>query len=210
MPYKPESLDQVLARFPEASRTRVAGLFKSHIFLFKITMPRATRLGSFRRGSTLVRPIISVNGDLGKHWFLLVFLHELAHLQVAKQYSRRAQPHGKEWKQTFRQITAPFLEDQVFPDQLSMELKRFFLNPLATFQSDSRLLQALSEADGAARQITVNDVPENSLFILTGGRQFIKKQKLRTRFKCLCPVTRRYFLVAGSATVVKIIPVAEK
>jgi len=90
MPYKPETLEGVLIRFPEQAQQLTKALFSEHHFLFRITTPRKTRLGSFKGVRMGARPVIQVNSDLGQYTFLLVFLHELAHLVVMKKW-----PEGK-------------------------------------------------------------------------------------------------------------------
>ncbi|MFN8135383.1 MAG: SprT-like domain-containing protein [Bacteroidales bacterium] len=67
--------------------------------------------------------MIQANADLGPYTFLLVFLHELAHLVVMKKYGRKAKPHGSEWKNAYRQLVQPFFEHEVFPVKLASEIR---------------------------------------------------------------------------------------
>jgi len=203
MPYKPETLEGVLAHFPEKSRKLIKDLFDEHRFLFRITAPRKTRLGSFKGVRFGARPIIHVNSDLGPYTFLLVFLHELAHLLVMKKYGRKAKPHGAEWKNAYRSLVQPFFDESVFPDILVAELYRYFTKTPATFNHDTRLINVLSSLEGGIAMMTVHDVPLNGTFTLVSGRQFVKMEKLRTRYKCYCPATRKYYLVPRSALVVQ-------
>ena len=46
---------------------------------FKVVRGRKTKLGDFRYGSDLPKPIITVNGDLNPYAFLITALHEFAH-----------------------------------------------------------------------------------------------------------------------------------
>lgn len=203
MLYKPETLGAVLSRFPEQSRPLVDVLFSEHIFLFRITTPRQSRLGSFKGVRQGARPTIHINADLGQYTFLLVFLHELAHLVVAKQYGRKAKPHGTEWKNAYRKLTQTFFDQQVFPPELTAELHRYFSRTPATFHRDTRLINTLARLEGTEIMVTVNDIPLNSSFTLASGRQFVKLEKLRTRYKCFCPATRKYYLVPRSAQVMQ-------
>jgi SprT protein len=174
MPYKPETLEGVLLRFPEQARRLTEALFNEHHFLFRITSPRQSRLGSFKSMRKGARPIIHINSDLGQFTFLLVFLHELAHLQVMKQYGRKAQPHGNEWKNSYRNLVQPFINEQVFPAELAKELNRYFIKTPATFHRDTRLINVLASFEGGSAIVTVNDIPLNSTFTLVSGRQFVK------------------------------------
>jgi hypothetical protein len=149
------------------------------------------------------RPVIQVNSDLGQYTFLLVFLHELAHLVVMKKFGRKAKPHGEEWKNAYRNLVQPFINSQVFPSLLETELNRYFIKTPATFHRDTRLINILSSMEGGKEMVTVNDVPLNSTFTLMSGRQFVKLEKLRTRYKCFCPKTRKYYLVPRSAQVMQ-------
>jgi len=203
MPYKPETLESVLSRFPEKSQQLITALFNEHHFLFRITKPRQTRLGSFKGVRFGARPVIQINSDLGHYTFLLVFLHELAHLVVMKKFGRKAKPHGTEWKNAYRNLVQPFFNGQVFPLVLTSELIRYFSKTPATFHRDTRLINTLSSLEGGMAIVTVNDVPLNSTFTLISGRQFVKLEKLRTRYKCFCPATRKYYLVPRSAQVMQ-------
>ncbi len=201
MPYKPETLDGVLSRFPVQAHSLVKGLFNEYQFLFRITTPRRTRLGSFKGVRHGLRPTIQINADLGLYTFLLVFLHELAHFEVMKKYGRKAKPHGEEWKTAYRNLVKPFINERIFPPSLESELNRYFLRTPATFHRDTRLINILASVEGGIEIVTVNDVPLNSTFTLMSGRQFVKLEKLRTRYKCFCPTTKKYYLVPKSAQV---------
>lgn len=203
MPYKPETIQGVLSRFPEQARRLTEALFNEHRFLFRITTPRRTRLGSFKGVRLGARPVIHINSDLGPYTFLLVFLHELAHLSVMKQYGRKAKPHGDEWKNAYRNLVHPFLAENVFPPVLAAELHRYFIKTPATFHRDARLINTLASLEGGKIMITVNDIPINGTFTLISGRQFVKLEKLRTRYKCFCTKTHKYYLVPRSAQVMQ-------
>jgi len=183
------------------SHLRIGSLFNEYQFLLRITSPRRTRLGSFKGVRYGTRPVIQINADLKQYSFLLVFLHELAHLAVMKQYGRKARPHGDEWKNAYRNLVQPFLAEQVFPPLLTAELARYFIKTPATFHRDTRLINILASVEGGSEILTVNDVPLNGIFTLTNGRQFVKIEKLRTRYKCFCPATKKYYLVPKSAQV---------
>jgi len=203
MPYKPETLVGVLSRFPEQARPLAEVLFNEYHFLFRITNPRQTRLGSFKGMRHSIRPVIHINSDLGQYTFLLVFLHELAHLVVMKHYGRKAKPHGTEWKNAYRSLVLPFFNAEVFPPFLAAELHRYFVKTPATFHRDTRLINTLASLEGGLQILTVNDVPLNGTFTLLSGRQFVKLEKLRTRYKCFCPASRKYYLVPRSAQIVQ-------
>jgi len=203
MPFKPETLQSVLTFFPEQAHRLTEALFNEHHFLFRITRPRQTRLGSFKGFRNGDRPVIHINSDLKQYTFLLVFLHELAHLQVMKKYGRKAKPHGTEWKNAYANLIKPFFDENIFPPVLYAELQRYFLKTPATFHRDTRLINTLASVEGGKAILTVNDIALNETFILSNGRRFVKLEKLRTRYKCYCPDTRKYYLVPKSAQVIQ-------
>lgn len=202
MPYRTIREDEILLHFPESARPDIKLLFEKHSFSFRITAPRQTRLGSFRPSQNKV-PVVSVNIDLKQYTFLLIFLHEVAHLIVWEQYGRDVKAHGQEWKKAFRELAEPFFENNVFPADLENELRRYFRSTPATFSRNTKLINALAFHEGGIPSLTVADIPFNETFSLAKGKTFVKLQKRRTRFKCYCPADRRYYLVHGSAKVLQ-------
>jgi hypothetical protein len=202
MPYKPETLEGVLSQFPLQSRTLTEPLFTQFHFLFRITNPQRTRLGCYKGTRKGGRPVIQVNADLGPYTFLLVFLHELAHLVVDKNFGRKPKPHGDEWKLAYQNLVLPYFKENVFPPELAKELLRYFRTTPATFHRDIKLINTLALFEGGIGISTVSDVPFNQTFTLMNGRQFVKLEKIRTRYKCYCPRTKKYFLVPKSAQVI--------
>jgi len=206
-PAVPEVPAEILAFFPESTRPLVKEYFQRYRFRFHITRPRKQKLGSFRASSGGVMPLISINNDLGPHMFLLVFLHELAHLAVWNKHGRRAAPHGTEWKSLFQELALPLFQDSRLPESFKDGLLHFFRKTPASFQRDVAFQQLIQSLDGQEPLFTLADLNLNESFRLHDGRTFVKLQKMRTRYKCYCPANRRYYLVSGCA---QIIPVETK
>jgi hypothetical protein len=57
------------------------------------------------------RERITVNVNLNPYNFLVTYLHEVAHLEVYRQYKRRQPPHGKAWKTHFRLLLIPVMSE---------------------------------------------------------------------------------------------------
>ncbi len=201
MAYKRLALDDVLLYFPTTTRSLVAQLFTSHTFDFSITSPRQTRLGTFRAAYQGNLPKISVNGDLKPHYFLFVFLHELAHFKIHESQKKQLKPHGKEWKNIYYALSKPFLHTDYVPENLIIEIEKFFRSREATFNNYPDLLNALSQIDGSPTIYTLRDLPENNRFSLSNGMRFIKLQQQRTRCKCLCLNNNKHYLVSLSAQI---------
>ncbi len=118
-----------------------------------------------------------------------------------KRYGRKVKPHGTEWKDAYRNTVQPYFEQEVFPALLAADLHRYFVHAPATFHRDTKLINTLASLEGGKKIVTVHDIPINSSFTLLSGRKFVKIEKLRTRYKCFCPETRKYYLVSRSAQV---------
>ncbi len=198
---RPENLALLLARFPENSHWLIEQYISKYSFQLKITKPRKLRLGSFRAARKGEMPVISLNNDLGLYSFLLVFIHELAHLVVWQQHSRRASPHGIEWKNNFRSLIDPLFEHHLFSAELRQGLERYFLKTPASFQHDVKLQRLLHALDGNGEFVTLGDIPDKEPFHLSDGRQMVKLERVRTRYKCFCPSNKRYYLVSPAAQI---------
>jgi SprT protein len=196
-----ESPSLLLSRFPEESRYLIAEYLAKYEFRIKITAPRKQRLGSFRATNKGELPLIHINNDLGQYSFLLVFLHELAHLQVWLVYGRKVLPHGKEWKNAYHQLVLPLLSDDALSYELQACLARFFSTSKASFHRDIVFQRLLHKLDGKGELLMLKDIPEKSDFSLSDGRRMVKLERIRTRFKCYCPSNRKYYLVSPAAQV---------
>lgn len=204
MPVKrPESVNSWMTTFPAAARGLVADLTEKYQFRLKLTSPRKQRLGSFRAYRKGEIPLIRLNNDLEPSLHLLVFLHELAHLVVWQQYGRKVRPHGREWKEVYRQLAVPFLTAEIFPEEMIQDLKAFFTSPGATFYGKSGLQKIGIRRDDTRPSLTLHDIPDNEKFYLPDGREMIKLHLIRTRFKCYHPANRRYYLVPASIQIFK-------
>ena len=201
MAYRPITVEDILLHFPELSRDKIKASLQSHSFSFRITSPRQTLLGSFRGSQAGKPPIIMVNSDLKPYTFLLVFLHELAHFHIWNKFKRRVPPHGKEWKSTLRELAAPFIQEGIFPLELTKELATYFKTAPATFHHNIRMIQALAQAEGEKRILLVDDIPSEEKFSLVNGKQYVKIEKRRTRYKCLCLNDNKYYLVSKTAQI---------
>lgn len=203
MPTRPETLNTILLYFPSASREMVRELFLKNPFSFTITKANKTKLGSFKAGRPGSLPTIFINYDLGNYSFLLVFLHELAHYLVWYKIKRRTSPHGDEWKNEYIQLVQPFMQQNIFPDVLVPELKKYFRTTPATMHRSISLIKTLAQLDGKNVSLTVHDLPIDATFRLSSGKEFVKIEKIRTRYKCYCPADKKYYLVSKSAQIIQ-------
>jgi SprT protein len=190
-----QALEDILNKHvPAGAVAYCLALWDAHPFKFKLRKTRQTKVGDFicRTGQA---PEITVNHDLHPFLFLITYVHEVAHLDVHRQYPRSADPHGGEWKKAFIARLRPLMTTEIFPVTLLRQLSLHMENPKASTFSDSDLTEALRAFDPKWKSATLlSEIPEGSLFGLR-GRWFKKGRLQRTRFVCHEVKTKRKFLV---------------
>ena len=190
---------------PDAALESVTRIVMNYGFHLRITRPRNSKLGDYRAPHGEQGHRISVNGNLNPYAFLLVFLHEVAHLIVQEKHGRDVLPHGREWKHYFRELTLPFLNPEIFPPALLRVVASHMKNPKASTSGDPQLTKALRMYDDGELVKTVDDLVEGDRFMLKNGRIFEKGEKRRTRHRCTELKTGKSYLVSGTAEVAQTI-----
>jgi SprT protein len=170
-----------------------------------ITRSRSSKLGDYRPPLNKKFHRISVNHDLNKYHFLITFIHEFAHLKNWELHQRNVKPHGEEWKTQFRELMKPFLNQEIFPDELLEVVNHFLKNPTSSVVN-TKLLKKLREYDKVKNIITLEDIPINSTFRIYNGIIFRKLEKMRKRYKCMRLDTQRIYLVSP---VMQVVPLFE-
>ncbi len=167
------------------------------VYKVQLTVARERKsiLGDYRHRIGTQTHRISVNGNLNKYSFLITLLHELAHLLTFEGWGNKVASHGKEWKATFGQLMAQFIEHDIFPQDLKTVLLQSLHNPAASSCADEVLLRTLKSYDekGGA-SLFVESLPEGALFKTHDGRVFKKGEKMRKRFRCVEVATKRLYL----------------
>ena len=177
---------------PEESLSQIKKWIEELGVMVKISKTRKTKLGDFRileDGQCQ----ISINENLNKYAFLITITHELAHAFVWKKYKQTILPHGKEWKQEFRQMMLCFITPNIFPNDILKALSNHLLNPKASSLSDIKLAQIIRKYD-EDKKITLSDIADGVVFKAQNGRQFIKLKKIRKRYKCKELGTKNIYL----------------
>lgn len=199
---------ETLARFiPVAAAEHVASLISSKHIQLKISNGRLSKLGDFRPAHKGSSHRISVNGTLNVYAFLLVFLHEYAHLQIWEMFANKVSPHGKEWKEQFGVLIREYVDLGFFHPALDEALVEFSCNTKASGLGDAQLTRALGLFDKDIAdfgQIFLEELPGQSLFMASNGRSFRKEERLRKRYRCLCLENNRRYLFHPMAKVVRI------
>ena len=210
---KTEIIRKVLGpRIPDAALEEVTRIILEKPVRIKVVRARTSKSGDFRPPFNGNAPQITVNGSLNPYAFLITLIHELAHHHVHHDYSeslakfslrrkKKPLPHGDEWKQKFQTLMQPLLNRMTFPADLLEVLKDYMDNPKASSSVDHKLSKALKAFDPQDFTVRLEELPHDAVFSLHGRRFFRKKEKVRTRFRCICLKTNRVYLVSPGAPV---------
>lgn len=154
---------------------------------FKISKGRTTKLGDYRHPYKGAGHKISVNNNLNSYAFLVTTVHEFAHLLTWNDHKNKVKPHGEEWKYNFKRMMVPFLEQDVFPEDVKKAIVSYLHNPSAASCTDLKLSRALKKYDEVkADSPRLEELPLHTVFTIKDGRQFKKGEKLRKRYRCTC------------------------
>lgn len=189
-PYVPNGTAQNLARQIVQYRCHLT-----------ITRDRKSKAGDYRHPYGKIGHRISVNGSLNQYAFLITLVHEMAHLVNWERHGRKVNPHGKEWKNAFKEVMQEFLTDSVFPVDLLEVLKQHMRNPKSATVRDLDLMRVLRVYDGNPNTVLLEDLQEGQEFLL-GKRSFRRGAKLRKRYRCEQVGTGKIYLVSAIAEVI--------
>lgn len=197
---------EILARFvPVQALEEVVMLIGTHCIQMKVRRGRLSKLGDFRPARQGRPHQITVNGNLNIYAFLMVFLHELAHMLVWQQHGKAVSPHGKLWKETFGYLLRDFVSKGYFHPNLEEALVDYSFGVKAAGMGSPELQRQLRlfdpEPESETGQVFLEEVPLRSLFVAANGRMFRKEDQLRKRFRCLCLRNKRTYLFHPMARV---------
>lgn len=198
MPKQEVPLLQLRSYLPEGSFEEVQYYLVHYKVHLTVTRQRQSVLGDYRHAHDGKAHRISINGNLNKYSFLITLLHELAHLFTYERFGHRVQAHGKEWKAEFGRILVQFLSKKIFPSEIENALARSLENPAASSCGDIKLLRVLRKYDVTKENhFLLEQLKTGDTFKIRGNRYFIKGEKIRTRYKCLEPATKKWYLFSG-------------
>jgi len=198
MPKKEVPLHSLQSYLPEGSYQPVIAYLNHYRVHLTVTRKRESVHGDYRHAHQGKAHRISVNSNLNKYSFLITLLHELAHLLTFEQYGNRVAPHGTEWKTIYSSILKDFTGRGYFPDDVERTLFYTLRSPAATTCGDEDLLRVLMKYDAQKTGTKlVEQLTEGEHFRIKGDRYFVKGEKLRTRYKCYEPATRKWYMFSG-------------
>ena len=197
----PKCMEAVLKKYlPENAVAACLELIKENQVHLKIVNKRVTRHGDYRRLPDGGHQI-TVNAGANPYRFLITLVHEIAHLVAFERFGRHIKPHGLEWKKTFTGLMLPFLNPQVFPQQLMPLLANHFKNPKASSETDAKLSLALSAYDPPTDKNFIFEIPLGGVFRLYNGKVFKRGNKRVKRYECVEIATGRVYLFNPNAQV---------
>lgn len=185
---------------PEQALSNVLLLLEHDHLVIKLKKERKTRHGDYK-GLPNGKHQITINSNLNSYRFLITLIHEIAHFESYKKYGRFIKPHGKEWKYTFKRLMLPFINPEVFPNDLLPILAKHFKNPKASSDTDAKLALALKQFDEPNGKTYVFEVPDGRRFKLYNEKVFRKGKKRVKRYECIEIKTGKLYLFSPNAEV---------
>ena len=203
----PEEYKAILAKYmPAAAVEPVHDFMDKYCVHLHITRKRTSKLGDYRwpqRGHNYQE--ISVNGDMNPYQFLMVLLHEMAHLNTHQRHGNDIQPHGHEWQEQYRLLLLQYLH--CFPDDLATLITQYTsripLSRTIEKQIDAQL-RHYNPNYTPSDDLTLNQLPPGTAFRIADNPQkpFRALEKRRTRWICLGLDDNKKYLVSGTARVI--------
>jgi hypothetical protein len=183
---------------PESAVELLIQLWTDKPFTLKVRSHRTTKYGDYRYLSDRHIHLITVNASLNKFQFLFTLVHEIAHQWVRVNYKRRQPPHGKAWKNQFIELMIPFLESDIFPERINLEIRRHMANPKASTSADPKLFMAFENMSNQV--LRVDDLEDGQRFRI-GKKWFLRGPKRRTRYLCESETDNRKYTISAIAPV---------
>tara|TARA_Y200000002_G_scaffold41553_1_gene30209 strand:- start:1626 stop:2282 length:657 start_codon:yes stop_codon:yes gene_type:complete len=194
-------MEHFLKLIPEKSKKKVVNLLHLEPVIIKVAKKRISKHGDFRKKAN-GDFFITINESTNPYRFLITLLHEIAHYIVYKKYLNTSKPHGPEWKLAYRKILLPFLNNQIFPDQICRCLAHYIKNPKASTDRDLNLFMALRQYDKKENGSLILEIEKGQIFRIKDGRKFIKLKKRRKLYECRDMNSNRIFLFSPLAEVI--------
>ena len=200
-----DRFQEIISRYvPENAISYCVDTWKKHPFSFKVTKQRKSKVGDYKFNKSTGNHEITVNGNLNPYAFLITYLHEVAHLNQYINYGNNRPPHGRVWKDIFKELMRPVLQESIFPKEVLHRLVLHMKNPKASSQSDATLARILQKYDQIIGEpyTYLEDIKEGSSFILNDNR-YTKLKRRRTRSLCEERRSGRKYLISELARVKK-------
>lgn len=191
---------QIEHYIPKPAVSKVLQLLEDDRLIIKVKPERKTKHGDYRSLPN-GKHQITINANLNPFRFLITLIHEMAHFKAFQKFGNYIKPHGKEWKRTFQYLMLPFLNPEVFPNEILPLLAQHFKNPKASSDTDVNLSLALKNYDAKNDKTYIFEVPFGSVFKIYNGKIFKMIRKRVKRFECIELKTGKLYLFNANAEV---------
>lgn len=196
----------LLKYIPEPAVNIIAEWVYIYDFKLKIKKSRSTKYGDYTPPQKGKNHLITINHNLNKYAFLITLVHEIAHLSNWNKHRHKVKPHGPEWKEEYKLMIKPFLNDSIFPLDVIIAINNYMQNPAASSCSDLALQRVLKKYDLGSNKVLLETLAEKTIFKLDNGSRFIKGDKLRKRYLCTEMDSKKRYLFNALA---EVFPVSE-
>ena len=193
-------LNQLQEYIPTSAMPLVFNLLEHDNLIVKIKKERKTRHGDYKPLPN-GKHQITINSNLNQYRFLITLIHEIAHFEAYKNYGRFIKPHGLEWKRTFQHLMLPFINPEIFPNELLPLLAKHFINPKASSDTDVPLALALKHFDEPNNKTFIFQIPLGQAFRLHNNKVFKMGKKRVKRYECVEVKTGKLYLFNPNAEV---------
>lgn len=171
------SLEPLEKYLPPHSLSSINQWLKGYPTHIGIKRDRKSKLGDYRKMPNGSHQI-TVNGNLEPELFFFVFTHEIAHLLAFEKYGQRINPHGKEWKHTFRMLLAESLT--IYAKELQPLIIKFAKSPKANYMSSPDLVKYFNHRGVS---LFLENIKMGEQFIFRNERYIVIK-KLKKNYLC--------------------------
>lgn len=198
----------ILRRYlPPSAVEEVYCYLNTHAVHLHITRERSTKLGDYHRPySSHNYHAISINGNLNPYMFLMVLLHEMAHLDTFLHFGRSVRPHGHEWQQCFAHLLMLYNKEGNFPENVRTMLLHYTAHIPLSRSWLTRIENELSHYNAdyiPEEDLRVRDLTPGSLFYIKTRPELVLRlvSKRRTRYQCTSEKDGTTYSVSGEAQV---------
>ena len=179
---------------PKNSEDIYLRILSENKFRLIIKNPRQTKYGDFRPSHNNKPATITINNNLCEAQFHLTFLHEIAHLIAWNKYKNKIKPHGQEWFYEFKLLLKESLENNIFSKEIEHAIiKCFFLKQ--NYNNNCIAIKKAIKAENSTDILTIENIPENTVFTLKNNKQFLKEKKRRVKYLCTETKSKKKYLV---------------
>ncbi len=185
---------------PKASIPYIEKLLVDKKIIFLLKNKRKTKYGDFRITKDK-KTLITLNKTKNKYQFLITLLHEIAHYETYIKYQNTVKPHGIEWKNNFRLLMLPFLNNYIFPDEILKNLINYIKNPKASTENDFNLIMSLKKYDFNINSNFIFELKEGDFFMIENGKKYKFIRKRIKRIECIEVESGRKYLFSPQAEV---------